>query len=99
MIYGVETVTFQVVILLLSVFALLNDDIRLMSLPKSVDKIFIRLNEIVFCLLVAEFLILCIFKKKFICSFYFWLEVLSLLSLLPEVHFIWLPLEHAISEE
>ena len=97
-VHTLETIPMQIVILLLSVFALLNDDIRLVLLPKKVDKTFEKLNEIVFCILFAEFLVFCILRKRFLFSFYFWLDILSLLSLLPEVHFIWIPLTKAMMD-
>jgi hypothetical protein len=97
-VHTLETLPIQIVILILSVFALLNDDIRLVLLPKSVDKTFEKLNEIVFCILFFEFLIFCILRKRFIFSFYFWLDILSLMSLLPEVHFIWIPLTKAMMD-
>lgn len=88
----IENVYFTIIMLLLSFFSLFAHDIQVLSLPKSVDYPFYHLSEFIFIFFLVEFLILVIAKKKFIGSFYFYLDIVSLISLVPDVHFMWDPL-------
>jgi hypothetical protein len=88
----VDNMYFHIIILTLAVFSLFNDDVRLLAVPKSADILFHHLNETVFFIFLGEFLIMCFVKKKFFGSFYFYLDLISIISLLPEVHLIWDPL-------
>lgn len=60
-----------------------------MFLPLSVDSYFHHLNEFIFIFFLTEFLLYCLFKKKFLFSFYFYLDIVAIASLIPQVGFIW----------
>ena len=92
-----ESVIFHVLVLTLSIFSLFNSDIMTLALPKSVDKTFHILNEFVFLFFLSEMILFCIFKNKFFGSFYFYLDIIALISLIPEVEFIWVPLSHVLT--
>jgi len=84
-----EHIIMQIFIILLSIFSLFHEDIKILSLPKTVDYPFHHVNEFIFFFFLTEFLVFILAQKNFIGSFYFYLDIVSLISLLPEVHLIW----------
>lgn len=69
-------------------FALFNNDIRLLATTISVDPTFAILNEIVFFILTLEFVILVAFEDYYIFSFFFFMDGLAVLSMIPDTEFI-----------
>jgi hypothetical protein len=94
-----ESVAFQVFILLLSLFSLLSDDIRYLVLPSTVDYGFTIFNEFLFIFFGIELLLNTLYEHHFIGSFYFYLDLIALLSVMTEVQFIWGPISQAIQDE
>jgi hypothetical protein len=88
----VENFYTQILILVLACYSLFHQDIQFLCLPKVVDIPFEHTTEATFFFFLIEFLIFTFAKKKFIGSFYFYLDMISLISLIPEVHLIWVPL-------
>jgi len=68
-----------------------------LALPISVDKPFHKFNEFIFIFFVTELLLFCLIKHNFLGSFYFYLDIIALISLLPEVDFIWLPISYMLT--
>lgn len=87
-----ENIYFHIFILLCSVFTLLQEDLKILALPLTVDQPFYRVNEFIFFLFVLEFFVISICKKNFRGSFYFYLDVISIVSMIPDVHLIWDPI-------
>ena len=78
-----------VVLGMFTLYALFGDDIRVLLFKKEDDETFYALTiacVTVFCCDIAATIKL---RKGFLCSFYFWLDVLSTLSLLPDIGWIW----------
>jgi hypothetical protein len=73
-------------------FALFGDDIRLAFLPKSVDPTFAALTFVVLLLFVIEFVAFNVSKKHFLWGFFFWLDLVAVMSLLPDIDFLWNPI-------
>jgi hypothetical protein len=93
----VDNIYLHIFVLFLSVYSLFMEDISNICLSKSVDPIFEHINEGVFFFFFTEFLLLIISKKNFIGSFYFYLDMISIISLLPNCNLIWKPLIEEIS--
>jgi len=94
-----EHIIMQIFIILLSVFSLFHEDIKILSLPKTVDYPFHHVNEFIFFFFLTEFLVFLLSKKHFVGSFYFYLDIVSLISLIPEVHLIWDPILSLIEDD
>ncbi len=90
--HSVENIFVQILILILACYSLFHQDIMFLCLPKVIDVPFEHTTEATFFFFLIEFIIFLIAKKKFVGSFYFYLDMISLISLLPEVHLIWSPL-------
>jgi hypothetical protein len=75
-----------------TLYCLFGDNIRLTSFPPSADEVFVVLSTICFVMFVLEFAAFCLWKPEYRWSFFFFLDILALVSLLPEMPFIWDPL-------
>uniref|UniRef100_A0A7S3DAQ7 Guanylate cyclase domain-containing protein n=1 Tax=Palpitomonas bilix TaxID=652834 RepID=A0A7S3DAQ7_9EUKA len=80
-----------------TIFALFGDDIKLASLPKAADPYFEYTSLVCLILFFAELILLCIFKEGYvrmtrIGSFFFWLDLVAVLSLVPDIPFMWDPI-------
>jgi hypothetical protein len=89
---SVDNIYIHVFVLLLSIYSLFLEDISHLCLHPNVDIYLKYINQGVFFFFLSEFLILIIAKKKFIGSFYFYLDMISIVSLLPNCPLIWDPL-------
>lgn len=76
----------------LTLLALFMDDLRLWVFPKGADTAFVVLTVIVFAMFLIEFAILSCLKKDYLFSFFFWLDFVAALSLIPDMPFIWDPI-------
>ena len=85
----VHSLYMNILILLLAIYSLYHEDILFLTLPKSFDTPFHHITEAVFFFFLIELIILIISKNKFIGSFYFYLDIISIISLIPEVYLIW----------
>jgi len=94
-----EHIVMQIFIILLSMFSLFNDDIKVLALPKTVDYPFHHVNEFIFFFFFTEFMVFILSQKNFVGSFYFYLDIVSLLSLIPEVHLIWDPILNLLEND
>lgn len=87
-----ESVIFHIIVLALSIFSLFNNDVMTTFLPTTFDSAFHHINEFIFIFFLLELILFSLFKDRFFGSFYFYLDIVALISLLPEVSFIWNPL-------
>ena len=90
-----ENVVFSVIVNLFTVYALFGDDLRILIMPKSVDIYFNML--IIFCILsfFTEIFLSIFTKEEYLFSFFFWLDVLSTLTLI--LDFTWIHEEFSSS--
>lgn len=65
---------------------------------KSVDDVFARMNEVSFIIFLMEFILSSLFESNFIGSFFFWIDLISMISVIPEVQFIWIPISQSFSQ-
>ena len=81
--------------LLVTLFVLFSEDVRIISLPPSSDHAFAVLNSIGFFLFVIEIVLHCWVKSDFLqgmfkvkgymFSFFFWLDLLAIFSMIPDI--------------
>jgi hypothetical protein len=78
----------QVLINVFTIYALFGDDIKVAALPKSADLAFNILNLMALVIFTVEILISCKTRKDYFLSFFFWLDVLSTLSLILDLTWV-----------
>ena len=76
------------VMALLTVYALFGDDVRQSACPPSFDIGFNVLTTIAFVCFTLELLASCVGKVGYLGGFYFWLDAVSTISLLPDTGFV-----------
>ena len=89
---SVEGTAGTLVMTFLTLLALFMDDLRLWVFPKSADTAFVVVTVLVFAMFMIEFAILSFLKPGYPNSFFFWLDFIAALSLIPDMPFIWDPI-------
>lgn len=77
---------------LMTIYALFGDDLRLLAASKEHDNGFYALACICLVLFSLEIALASIAKKNYFIGFYFWLDIISTLSLIPDIGWIWDPI-------
>ena len=67
---------------LVTIYALFGDDLRMLVFNKSADNVFFDLTYLSFASFMFELILSCIAKEGYILGFYFWLDLVSTLSLI-----------------
>lgn len=84
-----ESKWFTVMMLVVTVYALFGDDIRLSLFSLPADNGFFTLASICLVLFSFEFFASCYAKPGYILSFYFLLDLIATFSVLPDIGWIW----------
>lgn len=81
--------------MIITIYALFGDDIRLLTCPPSADSTFVFLNTLTFFLFLQEIILTSWIKsdfsrgiwkvKGYMFSFFFWMDLLAIISLFPEI--------------
>lgn len=79
---------FELTVSLATVFALFGDDIRLAATDRPSDIYFDVGNSIVIVLFIFEIYVTCKVRKHFLFSFFFWLDLVSTLTLILDITFV-----------
>ena len=79
----------QTVISIVTIFALYGDDLRLLTFEKTADTTFEVLSFLALLLFFGEMFLQVYSMKGYQYSFNFWLDVVSTLSLIPDIAFLW----------
>jgi len=74
---------------LITIYALFIDDVRVLSLDISQDAIIYATIIFVMVVYLIDIIISSIAKNDYLFSFFFWADILSFLSLLPDCGWIW----------
>ena len=77
---------------LITVYALYFDDIRMIFLPKNLDDIFYGITLVGMICFTLEILIAGYAKDDYLYSFFFWLDIVSTVSMIPDCGWIWDPM-------
>jgi len=86
----------QFSITLLSILALLGDDLRIIFLPKSLDVVFDVFMIVLFVGFTGEILLLVKVEKSYYKSAYFFLDIFCTFLMLLDVSFIYFPIADKI---
>ena len=77
-------------------YALFMDDIRFLWLPKEADLTIDILTIVCMTLYLFELILGIVAVEKYFLSFYFWVDIISLLSMLPDISFLLAEIEGGI---
>jgi hypothetical protein len=73
---------------IVTVYSLFSDDVRQLGFTKPADNTFYGLTSAAFALFSIEMILACICKDEYFLGFYFWLDLISTLSLLTDIGWI-----------
>lgn len=82
----------QIVMTLITIYALFFDEIRIIAFPKSADNVFFGLTLFSFTAYCIEIVVASIAIDGYFNSFSFWLDVVSTLTMIPDCGWIWYPI-------
>lgn len=77
--------TVQTLMTIVTLYALLGDDIRLIATTIDTDNIFVALTSVSLVLFLIELLLASIGKDGYFNSFFFWLDLISTISLVTDI--------------
>jgi hypothetical protein len=79
----------QTLMTLITIYALLGDDIKMMTTSKSADVYFTIMTSVALLLFLVELIIQSIGKADYCNTFFFWLDLISTVSLVTDIEPIW----------
>jgi hypothetical protein len=85
----IESRTFNITILVLSVYSLFAEDLKIIFVPGKYDAVFSVISIIVLICFIFEIVITVILDEHYICGLYFWVDVVSTFSILLDIHWIY----------
>jgi hypothetical protein len=74
---------------LFTVYALYMDDVRMIALPLDYDDIFYGITLVAIICFTIEILLSSYAKEDYMYSFFFWLDILSTVSMIPDCGWIY----------
>lgn len=74
---------------IVTLFALFGDDVRLAFFTKEYDDAFNNLTMVALIMFCLEITINAICQEHYLNSFYFWLDIISTVSLITDISWIW----------
>ncbi len=77
-------------------YALFSNDINIGFLPYYTDIYFDIISTIAFALFFVEIILSCYARENYTFSFFFWLDLISTLSLIMEIDFIFTPIMNSL---
>lgn len=80
-----ESTIFSALITVLTIYALFGDDIRLLFTSKPSDFIFDVITVACMCIFSLEIIVCCVGKAEYLFGFFFWLDIMSTMTLLLDV--------------
>ena len=82
---GMDHWCYSLFMVILTLFALVFDDIRILAFPKSMDDFCFTITSIIMAIFSIELVISSVAVKGYFLSFFFWLDIISTLSLLTDI--------------
>ena len=76
----------------MTVYALVGDDIRVLATTKPADAIFYGITFASLIIFTIEIIVQSICKEGYFLGFFFWLDLISTLSLIMDIGWIWNPI-------
>ena len=74
----------------LTIYALFGDDIRVLAFTTHEDDVFYGLSTVCLFFFLLELVLSSWAKEGYLGSFYFWLDLIATLSLIPDIGWLWL---------
>lgn len=74
---------------IITIYTLFFDDIRMLAFTVDDDPICFGVTCFCFAMFAIEIFLASIAKEKYFLSFFFWLDVLSTISMIPDIGWIW----------
>ena len=71
-----------------TLYALFADDVRMLFFTKNADNVFYGLTSGAFISFMVELVLSCLAKDDYFLGFYFWLDLVSTLSLIMDIGWI-----------
>lgn len=84
----IDSKHFQMSINFITIYVLFSDDFRRAVLPKSVDIGFNVVTIICICIFLVEIIFSVKFKEKYLWTFFFWLDLISTITLIFDLTWI-----------
>lgn len=84
-----ESKSITILMTIVTIYSLFGDDIRIAFTSKNSDNAFFSLATVCCFLFVLEIIMMFYAKKPYRWSFYFWLDVLATISLIPDIGWLW----------
>jgi hypothetical protein len=84
--------TFTTGMTVLTVYALFGDDLRLLATTKDADTTFYSISVVCLFFFALEVVLASIVKDQYWLGFFFWLDVVATVSLIPDIAWIWDPI-------
>ena len=79
---------FQGVMTIVTIYSLFGDDIRQLGFTKEADNTFYSMTCAALCLFSFEIVLACIVKDDYFMGFYFWLDLISTISLFTDIGWV-----------
>ena len=76
----------------ITVYSLFFDDIRVVVFPAWADYIFYAITFFAMIAFAGELCFASVVKEDYFLSFFFWLDMISTISMVPDIGWIWNPL-------
>jgi class 3 adenylate cyclase len=83
-----DTAWFNIVVGIFTIYTLFGDDIRTVAFNRYADMVFDVLSLIAMAIFVLEICLNLCVKKDYFCSFFFWLDIISTISIILDVKFL-----------
>ena len=74
---------------LITIYSLFFDDVRVLAVTVNEDNIFYIITCVCFAAFAIEIFFASISKEDYFLGFFFWLDVVSTISMLPDIGWVW----------
>ena len=88
----VDNWTVALLMNIITIYSLFFDDIRIITFPKSSDDFFYGVTLVAMICFTLEIVLASISKEDYFLTFFFWLDLVSTLSMIPDCGWIWDPI-------
>ncbi len=83
-----ESWPIQIYMIIITIYSLFFDDIRILYVPKEGDDVFYSLHTLCFVSFSVEIFLAFLANREYWCGFFFWLDMVSTVSLLTDIGWI-----------
>lgn len=89
MIKFLDSYAVNIIMNLVTIYSLFFDDIRVLGTEKETDGVFYALTLVAMAMFTTEIILAAICKEGYFLSFFFWLDVVSTITMIPDCGWIW----------